>query len=108
MSGEYQLLLMIAGMHVLGLVCVAVLVWVAVRDGQDELPGHGDSGSDGGWGNEPRRPPEPSDRPWGGVPLPDATQARLRLRDDRRLRDLEPRRERRPSREPRRAPTPVQ
>ncbi len=108
MSGEYQLLLMVAGMHVLGLGCVAVLVWIAMREDNNGLPGHGDSGSDGGWGNEPRQPRRPSDRPWGGVPLPDARQPRLRLRDHRKLRDLEPRRQRRPAREPTRLPTRAQ
>ncbi len=108
MSGEYQLWLMIAGMHLLGLVCVAVLMVVALRQGGDELPGTGESGSDGGWGNEPRRPPQPSDRPWGGVPLPDARQSRLRLRDHRKLRDLRPRPERRPTREPERSPVRAQ
>jgi hypothetical protein len=104
MSGQYQLLLMILGMHVLGLACVAVLVVLALRGGDEGLPDSGDSGSDGGWGNEPRRPPQPSDRPWGGIPLPDAKQSRLRLRDHRRLRDLRPRRERRRVREPERTP----
>jgi hypothetical protein len=107
MSGEYQLLLMIAGMHVLGLGCAVVLIWLAVREG-DELPRSDGDGSDGGWGNEPRRPPKPSDRPWGGVPLPDARQPRLRLRDHRKLQDLEPRHERRPAREPKRSPTRAQ
>jgi hypothetical protein len=108
MSGEYQLLLMVAGMHVLGLGGVAVLLVLALRSDGDELPGSGDSGSDGGWGNEPRKPPQPSDRPWGGVPLPDASQSRLRLRDHRRLHELEPARERRPAREPERTPTRAQ
>ncbi|MBV9165900.1 MAG: hypothetical protein JO321_15215 [Solirubrobacterales bacterium] len=103
MSGEYQLVLMIAAMHLLGLVGVAVLLYIALRhdSGYDRRPG--ESGDDG-WGNEPRRPPEPSGRPWGGVPLPDAEQARLRVRDHRKLPDLLPGRERRPAREP--APVP--
>ena len=104
MSGEYQLLLMIAVMHLLGLACVGVLILLALRAGDDGLPGSGEAGSDDGWGNEPRRPPQPSDRPWGGVPLPDAKPAQLRLRDHRKLLDLLPRRERRPAREPERTP----
>ena len=108
MSGEYQLLLMIAVMHLLGLACVAVLIMLALRQEDDRPPGSGDTGSDDGWGNEPRRPPQPSDRPWGGIPLPDAKQSRLRLRDHRKLLDLLPRRERRPAREPERQPIRVQ
>lgn len=103
MSGEYQLLLMIAVMHLLGLACVGVLIVLALRD-ENDGPEYGDTGWDDGWGNEPRRPPQPSDRPWGGIPLPDAKQSRLRLRDHRRLVDLVPRRERRPAREPERTP----
>lgn len=104
MSGDYQLLLMIAVMHLLGLVCVAVLIMLALRQGDDGPSDSGETGSDDGWGNEPRRPPQPSDRPWGGIPLPDAKQSRLRLRDHRKLLDLLPRRDRRPAREPERTP----
>ncbi len=104
MSGEYQLLLMIAGMHLLGLACVAVLLILAFRQGSEEPRGQTDRGSDDGWGNKPQRPPEPSDRPWGGVPLPDAAPAAVRLRDERRLADSLPRPERRPAREPERTP----
>jgi len=108
MSGEYQLLLMIAGMHVLGLGCAVVLIWLALREGGDELPRSDGYGSDGGWGNDRRQPPKPSDRPWGGVPLRDAGQPRVRLRDHRKLQDLKPRHERRPAREPKRSPTRAQ
>src|SRR5437762_7204845 len=104
MSAGYQLLLMIAGMHVLGLICVAVLMVLAFRQtpGEDMWPS--DPGSDDGWGNDPREPRQPYDRPWGGIPLPDADQARVRLRDSRKLSDLRPNRERRPVREPERTP----
>ena len=105
MSGEYQLMLMIAVMHLLGLVGVAVLMYLALRnDSGHRRPG--EFGQDDGWGNEPRRPPKPSNRPWGGIPLPDAQQARVRLRDPRKLGDLLPPRERRPAREPERTPVP--
>src|SRR5436305_14159829 len=104
MSAGYQLLLMIAGMHVLGLICVAVLMVLAFRQapGDDMWPS--DPGSDDGWGNEPREPRRPYDRPWGGIPLPDADQAGGRLRDARKLGDIRPKRERRPVREPDRTP----
>ena len=104
MSGEYQLLLMIAVMHLLGLACVGVLILLALRAGDDGLPGSGEAGSDDGWGNYPRRPPSPSDVPGGGLPLPDAVPAGVRLRGHERLRDLRPPRERRPTREPERTP----
>lgn len=102
MSGEAQLLLVIAGMHLFGLVCAAALLLPALRSG-GRPPGR-DDGSDGGWGN--RRPPVPSpgSRPGGGLPLDDAVPARARLRDHRRLPDLLPPRQRRPTREPARDP----
>jgi hypothetical protein len=104
MSGDVELMLMIAGMHLLGLVCAAALILPALRGGPD-LPPRPDRGSDDGWGHGPPRPPtRPSDVPRGGLPLPDAEPASVRLRDQRRLADLLPRRERRPAREPERAP----
>ncbi len=108
MSGEGQLLLIIAGVHLLGLGCVAVLMVFALSQGSGETRGRTDRGSDDGWGgNEPRRPSGPFDRPWGGVPLPDAKPAPVRLRDERKLPDLRPRPKRRPAREPDRTPTPL-
>ncbi len=105
MSGAYQLMLMIVMMHLLGLIGVGVLIYLAVRHDPSQQRRPGESGQDDGWGNEPRRPPEPSGRPWGGLPLPDAEQALVRLRDHRKLSELAPGRERRPAREPERSPT---
>ena len=104
MSGEAQLLLMIAGVHLLGLACVAVLMIPALRDGPDGPPHSSDSESDEGWGRGPRRPPKPPEPPTGGIPLPDAVPARIRLREHGRLSDRRPPRERRPAREPARPP----
>jgi hypothetical protein len=103
MSGDVQLMLMIAGMHLLGMVCAAALLLPALRGGPD-LPPRSERDSDDGWGHGPPRPPTPHDAPPGGLPLPDAAPARVRLRDHRRLPDLVPRPERRPAREPARDP----
>jgi hypothetical protein len=103
MSGDAQLMLMIAGMHLLGLICAAVLIIPALRDSPD-FPPRPDPGSDGGWGRGPDHKPSPPASPRGGVPLPDAEQARIRLRDHRKLSELLPKRERRPVREPDRTP----
>jgi hypothetical protein len=104
MSGDAQLMLMIAGMHLLGLVCAAVLIIPALRDSPD-FPPRPDPGSDGGGGGGPERPPAPQDPPrGGGIPMPDAEQSRIRLRDHRKLSERLPRRERRPAREPDRTP----
>ena len=97
-------MLMIAGVHLLGLACVAVLMIPALRDGPDPPPQSSDGGSDDGWGNYPRRPRSPRDVPGGGLPLPDAEPAGIRLRDHRRLTDKLPARDRRPVREPDRRP----
>jgi hypothetical protein len=103
MSGEAQLLLMVAGMHLLGLGCVAMLMIPALRDTPDSPPSS-DSGSDEGWGRGRPRPPKPPEPPRGGIPLPDAVPARVRLRDHQKLGDLLPPRERRPVKEPERKP----
>ena len=104
MSGDAQLMLMIAGLHLLGLVCAAVLILPALRDTPDVPPRRPDSGPDDGWGRGPGGPPKPPDPPRGGIPLLDADPARIRLRDHRKLPDVLPRRERRPAREPDRTP----
>ena len=103
MSGDGQLLLVIAGMHLLAIVFAVVLILPALRD-PDPPALRGDWGSDGGWGHGPTRPQAPPETPSGGLPLPDAQPARVRLRDHRRLADLIPRPERRPAREPERRP----
>ena len=104
MSGDAQLLLMIAGVHVLGLAIVAILMIPALRDGPDSPPHSSDSESDDGWGRGPSRPPRQPNSPIGGLPLPDAVPARTRLRSHERLADHRPPQERRPAREPERQP----
>lgn len=102
MSGESQLVLMIAGVHLLGFVCVAALILPILRGESSDGPS--DSGSDDGRGNDRRPPKGPTERPRGGIPLPDAQPARARLREHGRLADLLPRPARRPAREPARSP----
>lgn len=104
MTGDGQLLLMIVGMHLLGLVGVAVLMIYAFRQGPGESEWRQESGPDDGWGNKPLGPSERGDRPRGGIPLPDAEPAAIRLRDHRKLPELLPRPTRRPAREPERTP----
>jgi hypothetical protein len=90
----------------LGIVVFVVLV-VVMRLVFGRHPRSGPSDPDGGdgWGNGPPPPnPRRPDRPDGGVPLSDATPARVRLRGAGRLTDLLPSRVRRPAREPDRAP----
>jgi hypothetical protein len=98
-------MLMIAGVHLIGLGCVAVLLIPALREGPTP-PHRPDGGGDDGGGRGPGPAPIEPSSPSGGLPLPDAVPARVRLRDHRRLRDLQPARQRRPAREPRRVPVP--
>lgn len=94
---------MVAGMHLLGLICAAALILPALRN-EPDLPRRSENDSDEGWGHGPPRPPRPSGRPRGGLPLPDAEPALVRLRDHQRLGDLLPARERRAPHEPERRP----
>ncbi len=104
MSSAAQLVLMVGGMHLLALIGAVLLILPALRDRPE--PPQPPGGSDGGGGL--RRPsPESPVSPRGGLPLPDAVPARVRLRGPARLADLLPRRQRRPAREPTRAPTRV-
>ena len=105
MSGESQLLLWIAGVHLLGLVCVAALLIPAFREDPHGSVQPPDQESDDGWGNDRRPPPGPPGAPSGGIPLPDAQPARVRLREHGRLSERLPRPERRPAREPVREPS---
>ncbi len=105
--GDAQLIVMIGGVHLLALGCVALLLIPALRDGQWPSSRRSDEESDEGWGRGPRRPPKPPAPPRGGIPLLDAEPARVRLRDGRRLGDYLPPRERRPAREPQRKPVRV-
>src|SRR5436305_10924564 len=99
MTGDVQLLLWIAGVHLLGLGCVAVLLIPALKDSPSPKRRADGEGEDG-WGRGPKAPPEPPKPPRGGIPLEDAEPARVRLREHGRLADQLPPRERRPAREP--------
>lgn len=103
MSGA-ALILWIAVVHLLGLGCVAVLMIPALKD-NEVMPDHRSDGEgEDGWGRGPAAPPAPPKPPRGGLPLPDAVPARVRLREHGRLGERLPARERRPSREPQRQP----
>jgi hypothetical protein len=101
----------VAGAHaaVQPLLLVTVLLLPVLLPRRILYPADGDSpaddsGDDGGGGRGPHpEPPKPPDAPRGGLPLPDAQPARIRLRDHGR-RVLTPHRQRRPAREPERSP----
>jgi hypothetical protein len=97
-------MLTFAGVHVLGLLCMALLIVPALRSQPASPTAPPDQGPDDGWGNDRSRPTGPTDVPGGGIPLPDAVQSAVRLREPGRLSEHLPTRERRPVREPVREP----
>ena len=93
------MMLFLFGVHVFGFVAVGLLVIPALRDdGSDS--GEDSGNSDDGWGNRPNVKPDPSRWPGGGIPLPDADQSPVRLREPGRLADHFPHPERRPIHDP--------
>ena len=101
MPADAKLILVIGGLHLLGLVLVAVLLAILLRSGTpypSTPPNESDEGNGGG---NDRLRPRNSDGPRdGGLPLPDAQPARVRLREPARLADLIPGPSRRPVHEP--------
>jgi hypothetical protein len=104
---EVQLLLWLTGIHVVGFVCVGLLMIPALRDNGDPPTGEDSGSSDDGWGNLPNGRPDTGGWPGGGIPLPDAEQSRIRLREPGRIGQRIPRPQRRPAREPARRPVRV-
>lgn len=109
MAEETLLIALFAGLHLLGFCFAALLLMPLLRDESVRglaPPGEEDDG--GGGGNDRLGPLPPRGPRPGGIPLPDARPARVRLRDGRRLAELLPGFERRPAHAPaapRRAPT---
>jgi hypothetical protein len=99
MADGVKLIFWIAGVHIIGLACVAVLLLPALRD-DSAAPRWSDDEADDGWGRGPETPPSPPEPPTGGIPLSDSAPAGVRLRDHDRLADKLPPRERRKVREP--------
>jgi hypothetical protein len=102
MSADAELLLLFGGLHLFGLILAGIMFVLFLRSDPTDSQFRPDEGDDGGGGGSdrerPRTPEGPGD---GGLPLPDAVQARIRLREARRLADLHPKPPRRPEHEPR-------
>lgn len=106
MDPDAELVLFLGGVHVVGIVFALALLWHFVRAEPARawaLPEEDDDGGGGG-GNVPPGSPTPTRPRDGGLPLPDAVPARVRLREPGRLADLLPERQRRPGHAPVRTP----
>jgi hypothetical protein len=106
MATDAELVLLFAALHLVGLGVITALLVLFLRSDTTRLwspPEEGEEGGGGG-GNDRLGPRSPSAPDGGGLPLPDASPARVRLRDHARLRDLLPGLERRPVHEPGRTP----
>jgi hypothetical protein len=105
-SPDTKLVVLFGALHLIALGLVAGLLVIFIRSETVEAwrpPEEDDGWGDGGSRLEPtpRAPRTP-----GGLPLPDAAPARVRLREPGRLAERVPRPERRPAREPAREPVP--
>lgn len=102
------MVLLFGGLHLVGLGLVGILFVMFMRSeaAGTSAPPEDDEGSDGGGGNDRIPPRAPEKPPPGGLPLPDALPARVRLREPGRLGKLLPAPARRPAHAPQRTPSP--
>ena len=101
MAEETLLIAIFGGLHLLGFGFAAVLLLPLLRDESVRgVSSRGEEDDGGGGGNDRLGPRAPRGSGPGGIPLPDASPARVRLRDGRRLADLLPGFERRPVHSP--------
>jgi hypothetical protein len=105
MGPDNGLIVIFASLHLVALVLGGLLFAMFLRsDAKGRASGPDDEDEGGGGGNDRigDRPPRTS--PSGGIPLPDAVPAPVRLRGPGRLADLRPRRVRREPAHPHPAP----
>src|SRR3954468_19733903 len=95
MAPDDGLIVIFASLHLVALVLGGLLFAMFLRS--DGKPGPRDDADedDGGGGGNDRISDRPKTSPGGGIPLPDAEPAPIRLRGPGRLSDLRPRRIRR-------------
>lgn len=106
MGNEALPIILFGGLHLIMFVLGALLLLPCLKDEQATPWASPDDDDDSGGGGNDRvqRDPPRGPRP-GGIPLPDALPARVRLRGPARLADLLPPRDRRPAHPP--APSPA-
>jgi hypothetical protein len=104
MTPDQELVLLFGGLHLVALLFACTLFWMFLRSDTVKPwePDDGDEDGGGGGNDRLQDPPKPP-RP-GGIPLPDAQPAPMRLRAPGRLADNYEWPRRRPAREPQRTP----
>jgi hypothetical protein len=85
---DEELMLIFGVLHLVALALGVVLFVMFVRSDRGSRPGRSDDDESGGGGGNDRISGHPKDSPPGGIPLPDAVPAPVRLRGTERLRDL--------------------
>jgi hypothetical protein len=97
MTPDEELMVIFGALHIVALALGVVLFMMFLRsDATTSWKPPEDEEGGGGGGND-RLPSNPKPKPTGGIPLPDADPAGIRLRDHSKLRDARPRPLRRPS-----------
>jgi hypothetical protein len=95
MGPDDGLIVIFASMHLVALLLGGLLFALFLRsDAKPGSSGHDDEDEGGGGGND-RISGNPKTSPSGGIPLPDAEPAPIRLRGPGRLAELRPERQRR-------------
>jgi len=100
MSPDAELMLIFGTLHLIAVAFGVLLFVMFLRSETARAWQPPDEDDGGGGGGNDRLPARPKSSPPGGLPLPDAAPAPVRLRSHERLRDLSPRPPRRPAREP--------
>jgi hypothetical protein len=103
MSRDEEMMLIFGALHLIALGLGAILFVMFLRSDSTDGRNPPEDEDDGGGGND-RLGDRPKTSPSGGIPLPDAEPAPVRLRSHGRLADLLPRHERRRVSEPEPAP----
>src|SRR3954471_14654600 len=99
MSSDEQLMLIFGTLHLVALGLGALLFVMFLRSDRSE-GGEPPEEDEGGGGGSDRISDTPKTSPSGGIPLPDAEPAPVRLRGHERLADLLPKPDRRRVAEP--------
>jgi hypothetical protein len=95
MGPDDGLIVIFASLHLVALVLGGLLFAMFLRSDANPGSSEADDEDEGGGGGNDRLGGNPKTSPSGGIPLPDADPAPIRLRGPGRLADLRPHRERR-------------